>query len=412
MDIKAQQPNLQHFDIILFSSKILAKSKFIKNRYGPVNVIDLLAEEILSLINIMIMKILTRYILGEFLKIFMLALTASISLYIIIDVVENIGNFIYHHIRFWDGLIFFLCKIPFIFYQISPVAVLMATLLSVSTFARSNEIIAAMANGVNILKLSFPFFASALAICGLNFMLSESIIPLANQKILAINQVLDGSNKKTQFAQDNIWFRDNMNIYSISYIEPQKGILKGLTIYNFDNDFNIIRRIDAKEVNWIDGKWIARESELFNFQEGKLFNKSTTAGDIIPLTEKPEDLKNIERLADEMSFGELLRYVNKLRREGYAATRYIVDLHSKISFPLVSVIMVMLGIPFALKSGRRGGIAVGAGVSIVIGFSYWVIFAINTSLGYNDIIPPMLAAWLTNFIFAGLGVLMLAYVRH
>ncbi|MBI5048506.1 MAG: LPS export ABC transporter permease LptG [Deltaproteobacteria bacterium] len=358
------------------------------------------------------MKILTRYILGEFLKIFMLALTASISLYITIDVVENIGNLIHHHIPFWDGLIFFLCKIPFIFYQISPVAILMATLLSVSIFARSNEVTAAMANGINILKLSFPFFANALVICGLNFMLSESIIPLANQKILAINQVIDGSNKKTKFAQDNIWFRDNMSIYSISYIEPQKGILKGLTIYNFDNDFNIIKRIDAKEVNWIDGRWIARESKLFNFQEGKLLNKSTTVGDIIPLAEKPEDLKNIERLADEMSFRELMRYVNKLKREGYAATRYIVDLHSKISFPLVSVIMVMLGIPFALKSGRHGGIAVGAGISIVIGFSYWVIFAINISLGYNDIIPPMMAAWLTNFIFAGLGVLMLAYVRQ
>ncbi|MBI5328403.1 MAG: LPS export ABC transporter permease LptG [Deltaproteobacteria bacterium] len=360
----------------------------------------------------MLMRILTRYILVEFLKIFMLALTASISLYIIIDIVENIGNLIHHRIQFWDGLIFFLCKAPFIFYQISPVAVLMATLLSVSIFARSNEIIAAMANGINILRLSFPFFASALVICGLNFILSESIIPLANQKVLAINQVIDGSIKKTQFAQNNIWFRNNMNIYSIIYIEPQKGVLKGLTIYNFDSDFNIIKRIDAKEVNWIDGRWIAGESELFNFQEGKLLDKSKTAGSTIPLAEKPEDLKNIERLADEMSFRELMRYVNKLKSEGYAATRYIVDLHSKISFPLVSIIMVMLGIPFALKSGRHGGIAVGIGASIVIAFSYWVIFAVNTSLGYNDIIPPILAAWLTNFIFAGLGVLMLAYVRQ
>ena len=223
---------------------------------------------------------------------------------------------------------------------------------------------------------------------------------------------MEGVNKKAQFAQDSIWFRDNMNIYSINYIEPQKGVFKGLTIYKVDNDFNIIQRVDANEVNWIDGKWVAQESKLLRFQDGRLLDESKRALEIIPLAEKPDDLKNIERLADEMNFRELFRYVNKLKREGYVATRYLVDLHSKISFPLVSIIMVMIGMPFALKSGRRGGIAVGVVISIIIGFSYWVVFAVNTSLGYNGIIPPIVAAWLTNFIFAALGILMFGYVRR
>lgn len=353
------------------------------------------------------MRILTRYIFGEFIKIFILVLTASISLYLIIDVVENMGKLIEHHIPFGDGLRFFLYKAPFIFYQISPVAVLMATLLSLGIFAKYNEVIAAMAQGIHIARFALPFFASAAVISGFNFILNESVIPSANQKVIAVQQIIEGTNEKTQFARDSLWFRDNRDIYSINYIDPQKGVLKGLTIYTLDNDFNIVKRVDAREVNWMHGRWIATESIVSSFQQGRLVDEARIKENVIPLAEKPDDLKNVERLADEMSFRELLRYVQKLKREGYEATRYMVDLHAKLSFPFVSMIMVMMGMPFALKSGRHGGIAVGVGLSIIIGFSYWVVFAITTTLGYNGIIPPFLAAWLTNIVFAGFGILML-----
>ncbi|MBI3754608.1 MAG: LPS export ABC transporter permease LptG [Deltaproteobacteria bacterium] len=325
---------------------------------------------------------------------------------------ENTNTLIEHNIQFRGRIEYFLCELPFIFYQISPVAVLMGTLLTLGIFAKHNELIAAMTGGVNIFRLCTPFFLVALAVSWVNFILSELIIPFTNQKVAAIRQTIDGINKRTTFAQGSIWLRDNMDIYSIKYIEPQHGVLKGLTIYKLDKDFNIAKRIDAKEAQWVNGRWIAEESRLLNFKEDALVAISTQASDIIPLSEKPEDLKNLEKLADEMNFRELWGYVERLKREGYTATRYVVDLHSKISFPLVSIIMVMLGIPFALKRGRRGGIAVGAGISIILGFSYWVISAVNTSLGYAGIIPPLLAAWFTNIIFAGLGLLMLSSIRQ
>lgn len=358
------------------------------------------------------MKILTRYIIKEFLKILTLTLAAFISLYLIIDIFEQIDNLIEHHASFKDGLIFFLYKIPFIFYQVSPVAVLMATLIAIGILGRHSEVIAAMASGVSVLRLFLPFFVLAAIISIVNFIFSESIIPYTNQQAIAIRQTMEGINKKTVFAQDSIWFKDNADIYNISYIEPQNGVLKGLTMYRLDNNFNIISRIDAKLVHWSKGAWIAPESNVSRFQDGRLLDISITRNAIMPLSEKPDDLKNIERLADEMNFRELMRYIKKLRQEGYAATRYSVDLHSKISFPMVSIIMVILGIPFALRSGRHGGVAVGVGISVMIGFSYWVVFAINTSLGYSGIIPPLIAAWFTNFIFAGVGVLIFSYIRQ
>lgn len=357
------------------------------------------------------MRILTRYIIKEFLKIFILTISAFISLYLIIDVFEQMDTLIEYRVQLKDGLYFFLYKIPFVFYQLSPIAVLMATLITIGIFSRYSEIIAALASGISVLMFSLPFFIFAIFISVVNFTLSESIIPYANQRVAAMKQVFEGSNK-TVFAQDSIWFKDDTDIYNISYIEPDAGVLKGLTVYRMDGNFNISSRIDAKLVNWKDGTWISPESVLTQFRDNQLLEVSTLKDAAMPLSKKPDELRNIERLASEMNYRELSKYVKKLKKEGYEATRYSVDLHSKISFPLVSIIMVMIGIPFALRSGRHGGIAIGVGLSVIIGFSYWVVFAVNSSLGYNSIIPPFVAAWFTNFIFTGFGVLLLNNMRQ
>ena len=357
------------------------------------------------------MRILTRYIIKEFLKIFILTITAFISLYLIIDVFEQMDTLIEYRVQLKDGLYFFLYKIPFIFYQLSPIAVLMATLITIGILSRYSEVIAALASGISVLMFSLPFFIFAIFISVVNFTLSESVVPYTTQRVAAMKQAFEGSNK-TVFAQDSIWFKDNTDIYNISYIEPEAGILKGFTVYRMDSNFNISSRIDAKLVNWKDGKWISPEGILSQFQDSQLLGVSTLKDAAMPLSKKPDELRNIERLANEMNYRELTKYVKKLKREGYAASRYSVDLHSKISFPLVSIIMVMIGIPFALRSGRHGGIAIGVGLSVIIGFSYWVVFAVNSSLGYNSIIPPFVAAWFTNFIFTGFGVLLLNNMRQ
>src|SRR3989338_263799 len=316
-----------------------------------------------------------------------------------------------YRVQLKDGLYFFLYKIPFIFYQLSPIAVLMATLITIGILSRYSEVIAALASGISVLMFSLPFFIFAIFISVVNFTLSESVVPYTTQRVAAMKQAFEGSNK-TVFAQDSIWFKDNTDIYNISYIEPEAGILKGFTVYRMDSNFNISSRIDAKLVNWKDGKWISPEGILSQFQDSQLLGVSTLKDAAMPLSKKPDELRNIERLANEMNYRELTKYVKKLKREGYAASRYSVDLHSKISFPLVSIIMVMIGIPFALRSGRHGGIAIGVGLSVIIGFSYWVVFAVNSSLGYNSIIPPFVAAWFTNFIFTGFGVLLLNNIRQ
>jgi lipopolysaccharide export system permease protein len=108
-----------------------------------------------------------------------------------------------------------------------------------------------------------------------------------------------------------------------------------------------------------------------------------------------EDWESFQRSgwdSDEMSYAELRTYIQNIQASGYDATRYLVDLYSKLSYPLLNVIMVLIGIPpFALKTGRSGGVALSIGISMMIGFLYGIVFYVFISFGKSGILPPVFA---------------------
>jgi lipopolysaccharide export system permease protein len=131
-----------------------------------------------------------------------------------------------------------------------------------------------------------------------------------------------------------------------------------------------------------------------------------------PMKEDWESFQKSVWDSDEMSYGELRNYIREIQASGYDATRYQVALHAKLSYPLLNVIMVLIGIPFALKSGRSGGVALSIGVSVMIGFIYGVVFYVFISFGKSGVLPPILACWIPTFLFGLAGILTLMSLRQ
>jgi len=125
-----------------------------------------------------------------------------------------------------------------------------------------------------------------------------------------------------------------------------------------------------------------------------------------------ESFQNSESDSDEMSYAELRTYIQKIQASGYDATRYLVDLYSKLSYPLLNVIMVLIGIPFALKTGRSGGVALSIGASVMIGFLYGIVFYVFISFGKSGILPPVLACWIPTLLFGLAGIFTLMSIRQ
>jgi lipopolysaccharide export system permease protein len=113
-----------------------------------------------------------------------------------------------------------------------------------------------------------------------------------------------------------------------------------------------------------------------------------------------------------MSFSEIKNFIQDIKKQGYSSTAYEVDMHAKISYSFINIIIALLGIPFALRIGRSGGMAMGIAISIAMGFFYWTFFAFCLSLGKGGVLPPVVAAWVANLAFGFLGLYMFLHVRQ
>jgi lipopolysaccharide export system permease protein len=121
----------------------------------------------------------------------------------------------------------------------------------------------------------------------------------------------------------------------------------------------------------------------------------------------PEDLKRVFTRSDEMNVAELFSYIREVESEGYDATTYRVDLHARFAFPVLSIIVCIIGIGIAVKRKGREGPSVSIAFGAVVVFAYWVVHSFCLSLGYGGMLPPIVAAWISNIIFSCYAILNL-----
>jgi lipopolysaccharide export system permease protein len=132
---------------------------------------------------------------------------------------------------------------------------------------------------------------------------------------------------------------------------------------------------------------------------------------ILPIREIPADFEAVQKSPNMMGFFELKNYIDKLAAEGNEATPYLVDLHAKIAFAFVTMILTVIGVIFSVHAERSGGVARSIGLGIIIGFSYWIVHAFSVSLGRSGSLPPLLAAWIANIVFLIMGLVLSRRIR-
>ena len=360
------------------------------------------------------MRLLSRYILNEFLKIFFLILVIMISLFLVIHFFETIDEFIIQHSTVADCVKYFIFKIPWITFWMVPPSVLLSTVIVTSIFSRNNELTAMKACGISLIRMFIPVLATALVLTLFTIIFNEYIIPFTTEKANHILYVkVRKQVPKGIFKRDRIWFHSgDGSIWNIQLFDPDTNTLKGVSIYRYSEGMMIRERIDATLVTWIDGKWHFSDGVIRTFYKDGTFSTDYFKEKDIKLRGTPEDLKEVQKRPEEMSLREIYRYVKKIRREGFDDTRYTVDMHQKLSYPFISLVMTLIGIPLSLRSSRSGGMTFCIGLSIVIGFSFYFIFSMGISLGYNGGLPPLLAAWGANLIFITIGLYLLLTVRQ
>lgn len=323
-----------------------------------------------------------------------------IALFLIVDFFERIRMFLSNNASIAQMASYFLFSIPLIISYVVPPSVLLATLMTFSSLSRFNEITAIKANGVNIYRITLPILIIASIIAVFYFYFTEFITPAAVQKTTYIKK-MEVQKQKTLgfFKQNEIWYRGDNAIYNFKMFDIEKNILYGVTINYLNPDISLMIRIDAQSAEWKNNQWIFHNLLTTRFDEKNNPVLEWSKEKIMNLAEKPDDFKVMQKDVEKMGYFELKQYVHKIQSEGYDVSKYRVDLHGKIAFPLVILILVFLAVPFSLREERSGGIMQSVGIGIMIGFSYWLVHAFFISLGKSEILPAILAAWSANILF-------------
>jgi len=358
------------------------------------------------------MMILDRYIAKEFLRFFIFMVLCFVGLYLIIDFFEKIKMFLSCGATTNQMVSFFLFNIPMIVSLTLPAAVLLSALITFGVLSKNSEIVAMKANGISLYRTSLPLIILAGVICVIAFLFSEFITPFTNQKADHILKVeVQKERKLGGFKQNQIWYRGKHGIYNFKIFHPEKLLLQGVTINYLSQQFEITRRVDAQSAEWKDGRWVFSDVMITHFPEGDFPIVERLPSAVIDLPEKPVDFMIAQKEADKMGYLELSKYIKKLQSDGYDTTRYRTDMHGKIAFSLVSIILAIIGVSFSVRSERSGGVTQSIGAGIVIGFSYWLVFAFAMSLGRSGTLSPFLAAWLANLLFGAASIFMFMRVR-
>lgn len=351
---------------------------------------------------------LNRYIGREFLKMFSLCLVAFYVLFILIDFIERSRHLFKHGSNFGAVFGYFLYKSPFIIFNMLPVAVLLGTLLTLTILSKNSEITAIKAGGVSVVRAVMPIIGLATLISIGGFLLNEFIVPAANLKSEYIYKTGIKKQKwKVKYKKRNVWYKAEKGIYRFDLFVPEQEKIQGVALFRFDDSFSLKERIEAEKAQYYNDKWYLINGVQRVFKENVLTGSALFEELEIDLPETPADLKIYQKNTDQMSYRELREYVTKLETEGYDPTKYVVDMYGKLSFPLVTIIMAILAIPFAIRHGRQGGAAAGIGIAVVMGVIYYLAMSFMLAWGHSGALGSVTASWGSHILFGVFGIIML-----
>lgn len=360
------------------------------------------------------MNILYRYVSRDIIRFFFLILTITVCIFIAIDFLGMMAVYINSGVSLLRAFYFVLLKVPLMITLFIPVAVILSILIVFCLMQRNNELIILKSSGISPYHLLKPVLMSGVAAVVMLACFSEIIVPLTMAKANRIEREEIRKKKFVTSKTMNIWFRESDMIIHIEHYAPKTQTVSGFSGNYFDQNFRLVRRIDAaKGVYTPEEKWLFYDvtEQIYEQKDAGQKRVQTYAEKEIPLAFSPDELKHVMRKSDEMGFSELHHYIRKMESDGYDATRYRVDLHAKIAFPFVCIIMSIMGMGIAATGDRLKSLPLSIGYGLGSVFVYWVLYSFCLSLGYGEQLPPILAAWIANLIFGCSAALVILYAR-
>lgn len=348
------------------------------------------------------------YIFRSFAYYFLLSLVGFVVLIEVFTFFELLNDISHHFTSSFVVGSYFFYLAPMLIYELAPLAALVATLVTVAVLSKYNEITAMKASGVSLYRVSMPLFAVGILLAGGLFAMDATMLPYTNRKQDALRNRIKGLPAQTYFQPQIHWlFGKGQKIYNYKLYDADQQRFAGLNVLELNpSTFQIRRRVYARQADWQPAQhaWILRQGWIRDFRNNKVILYKSFKTDSLPEINEPPDYFQREVLQPyQMNWRQLSNYIGQLQLAGFDVSRLSVQWYEKFAFPLMAVIIILVGIPFPFFVGARGavgGLASGVGIGIV----YWSSSALFQAMGAAGQIPPLVAGWTPDAIFFFVGL--------
>lgn len=334
---------------------------------------------------------------------------ALCMIFMIVNLIENIDNFIDDNLTFLQIGEYYLNFFPDIIKMLMPIAMLLATLFSIGKLSGQNEITAMKSGGMSLYRviLLLGFFALALSCFQVYF--NGWVVPHSNSRRLEMDRKLMHS-QKTGGPVNNLYFRDTpLRNVVIAFYDSDSKVGNGVMLEEFssENSPRLVKKIEAKQIRW--------DTTANNWKLVDAIERNYT-GDFVQTLRHPElnmnlrithrQILNLQLASEELTFDEFREYIETLKTGGKDVRKQMIEYYSNYAFAFANVVVILFAVPFA-SVRRRGGIAVQIAAAMIICFAYLVFTKVSQTIGYSTDFNPIVVAWSANGLFGIAGIVVL-----
>lgn len=357
------------------------------------------------------MRILDKYLLREFAWPLLYCFDAFAMLMIVVDLFSTLDEFIQYHARFSTVVHYYLILFPEMFVMIMPMALLLGLLFCLANLSKHNELIAMRACGVSLLRLAVPLLGIGVAATLVVFAVDELFVPRARENADALRNSVKG--RGTRGVLENYFFAnavEHRDWYARRF-DTQAFRMDNVEVHDRNADNAPERDVYAESARWINGQWRFFGADVYDYHLTPPLVRVTETN-FPAIKESPKRLAVEGKQPEQLTTGELRRYIRAQRHANHLAglARYEVNLQNRFAFPFTCLIVVLIGIPLGMRVSRSGPL-LGVGTALTLVVAFYFLNNITSAFGEGGRIPPVVAAWLTNTVFAGVGLVLLIRAR-
>ncbi len=346
------------------------------------------------------LKKIDIYIIRKFLGTFFLSIALIIIIVIAFDVSEKIDDFIDRKAPLSEILfVYYLNFIPYFVNLFSPLFTFIAVVYFTSRMAANTEIVAMLTGGISYKRLLRPFIIAAILLAGLNFWLSNFLIPPANKKRLEfegkyVKKIIKSRGRNVHLQLDPKTFAF-VETYSV---EDNRGYR--FTLESIDFHEGIQSKLHADMIQWdsINQSWKLHNCLHRTFYDGNETLERIAMVDTV-INMSPNDFRIDTYLMDLMNYNELRRFIKREKIKGSESiVFYEVEQYRRTAFPFATIVLTLIGVALASRK-VKGGTGLHLGIGITLSFAYILFMQVTTTFAVKAAFPALVAVWIPNVVF-------------